>query len=259
MQFINKLKNILTEAGEILLSADDIYNKITEKSGTANFVTEYDISVQKFLYERLSHLIPGVGFIGEENVENYQVNFNDNACFIIDPIDGTTNFIHGYQHCAISVGLYRDGSIYAGAVYNPYLKELFYAERGKGACLGNNTIHVSNRNLSESLICFGTSPYKRELADETFALIKKLYLKSRDIRRSGCAALDLCYVASGRCDLFFESSLSPWDYAAGSIIIEEAGGVISSLKKTPLHFHSPSSVIAANPSAYRDFYSSTDL
>ncbi len=255
MQLINKIADILYEAGKIIISAYDINDNTKEKPGTANFVTAYDIAVQNFLYDRLSSLLPEARFIGEESTENHSELLNEGMSFIIDPIDGTTNFIHGYRHSAISIGLCCDGIITTGAIYNPYLGEMFYAKRGEGAFLGKSRIYVSDRHLRDGLVSFGTSPYKRELTDTSFETIKKLFQGSRDIRRSGSAALDLCYIACGRCDLFFEASLSPWDYAAGSLIVEESGGIISSVEQTRLTLDVPSSVIAANPNAYRDFYS----
>ncbi|MDD4772788.1 MAG: inositol monophosphatase family protein [Eubacteriales bacterium] len=254
MELIYKISKVLIEAGKIILAADNINDNITQKHGTANFVTTYDLTVQNFLYHRISDLVPGAHFIGEESTENRMELINDGINFIIDPIDGTTNFVHGYRHSAISIALLRDGIITAGLVYNPYLDEMFYAKRGEGAFLNKKSIHVSDRQLHDGLVSFGTTPYKREYTEASFQIIKKLFTSSRDIRRSGSAALDLCYVACARCDLFFEVELSPWDYAAGSIILEESGGVISSFKQTRLPFDASSSVIAANPNAYRDFY-----
>lgn len=241
------------EAGEIMTGAHDISKKIKEKTGTANFVTAYDVAVEDFLYEKLGKAFPEARFIGEESAENHTELLKSGLSFIIDPIDGTTNFIHGYRHSAISVGLCENGQMIAGVIINPYQNELFTAERGKGAYLNQEPISVSERDFTNSLVCFGTSPYRRELCEMSFDLAKKAYLHCRDIRRSGSAALDLAYVACGRCDLFFEVTLSPWDYAAGSIIVEEAGGIITAFDRAPVTLDKPSSVIAANKTAYRDF------
>jgi myo-inositol-1(or 4)-monophosphatase len=254
MQSAIKMADIVTEAGKLMMSACDIENNMSEKTGTANFVTSYDIDIQNFLFGRLSSLYPQAEFIGEESVENHPEPINDGLCFIIDPIDGTTNFIHSYRHSAISVGLCYNGAVIAGVIYNPYLDEIFLAESGKGAYLGKRRIHVSQRHLCDGLVSFGTSPYRRDLADASFDIIKKLYLSSRDIRRSGSAALDLCYIACGRSDLFFEMTLSPWDYSAGSLIVSEAGGIITSLDGKPLVLNRPSSVIAGNKYSYTDFF-----
>lgn len=204
MQLINKISDILIEAGKIMLDACDIEDNTTQKDGTANFVTTYDITVQHFLYQRLSVLVPGAHFIGEESGENHVELVNDGISFIIDPIDGTTNFIHGYRHSAVSIALLCNGIITAGLVYNPYLGEMFYAKRGEGAFLNKKNIHVSDRKLYDGLVSFGTTPYKREFTEVSFQMMKTLFSSSRDIRRSGSAALDICYVACARCDLFLK-------------------------------------------------------
>ena len=246
---INKITEIIKQAGDIMLSANHDENRIHSKSGTANFVTEYDIKVQDFLYAALAKLIPEANFIGEESDTNDTAKLTDGYSFIIDPIDGTTNFIHDYGHSCISVALLKDGEVIIGAVYNPYRDELFHAEKNRGAYLNGKPIHTSTRELCDSLVCFGTAPYYRELADKTFTILKWLYLNVRDIRRSGSAALDLCYVACGRCDLFFEMILSPWDYTAGSLIITEAGGIITAIDGAAVTFDAPSSVVAGNGDA----------
>ena len=134
------------------------------------------------------------------------------------------------------MGLALHGTMEIGVVYNPYSNEMFYAQRGKGAFLNGQPLHVSSNRLEEGLVCFGTSPYYAELIDQTFDLVKTLHKASLDVRRSGSAALDLCDIASGRCELFFECRLSPWDYAAGSLIVQEAGGRISvwMVRESPL-------------------------
>jgi len=251
---INNILKCIKKAGEIILSANyHEDNNLHSKSGTANFVTEYDLKVQDFLYKSLVEVIPDVNFIGEESDTNDINKLKQGFSFIIDPIDGTTNFIHNYRYSSISVALLKDGEIIFGAVYNPYTDELFHAEKNKGSYLNNQLIKTGSRGLHDGLVCFGTSPYYRNLADQTFDLLKRLFLNARDIRRSGSAALDLCYIACGRCDVFFEMILSPWDYAAGSLIISEAGGIITSMSGEPVTLDVSSSVIAANKSAYDDF------
>ena len=172
-------------------------------------------------------------------------------CFIIDPIDGTTNFIHDYRHSCISLAMFSKGEAVFGAVYDPYLKEFFRAEKGKGAYLNDIPMKVSSRKMSEAVVAYGTSPYyKSTLSEKTFELTKELFGKCADIRRCGSAALDLAYTAAGRNDLFFEFLLSPWDVAAGYLLITEAGGVISDMQGSKIDFSAPCPVIAANPSIY---------
>lgn len=245
---------VVIEAGKIMTGAHDISSRIKEKAGTANFVTAYDVAVEDFLYDRLAKLFPEAKFIGEEDGANHAGYTANGLSFIIDPIDGTTNFIHGYLHSAVSVGLCEKGRIIAGVVLDPYQNELFAADFGEGATLNGEKIAVSERRLRDALVCFGTSPYRRELAEASFNEAKRLYLGCRDIRRSGSAALDLAYVACGRCDLFFELTLSPWDYAAGSLLVTEAGGRISAMDGKELPFDKPSSVLAANQQAGADYF-----
>lgn len=249
---MKEIEEIVKEAGQIVLKARHIENGIESKQGSANFVTKYDVEVQSFLYDRLSKLLPKADFIGEEDLKREALT--GEYCFIIDPIDGTTNFIFDYKHSSISVGLMQQGKIAAGVVYNPYLNELFSAEKGKGAYLNDRLLKVKSLGIKDGIIGFGTSPYYPEKADETFALARKLFDQALDIRRSGSAALDICYVAANRFVLFFEYLLSPWDYAAASLILTEAGGTITTLDGKDLPYYEGCSAIAANPLAYNDFY-----
>lgn len=250
---LEQMKQIVKDAGEIILKAQNIESDIESKSGSANYVTKYDVEVQNFLYQQLSALFPIASFIGEEDLK--QGSILSDECFIIDPIDGTTNFIFDIKHSSISVALMKQGTMNIGIVYNPYLNELFYAEKGNGAYKNDQPLKIKEVSISDGVIGFGTSPYYLENAEKTFDLAKKLFLKALDIRRSGSAALDLCYVASNRFALFFEYYLSPWDYAAASLIIKEAGGMISTIEKGMLPYDKPCSIIAANPAAFEEFFS----
>jgi len=249
-----KIISIVRQAGKIVLDAENIDKSIEEKSGTANFVTKYDKAVEDYLYENLAKAFPDVDFIGEESDNNENEKIYSGKCFIIDPIDGTTNFIHGYRHSAISVGLCEKGKMIAGVVYNPYLDEMFSAYRGDGAYLNGKKITVSDRTFSESLVVFGTSPYCRELSDITFDTIKKFYFNVRDVRRTGSAALDICYVACGRCDIYYEAKISPWDFAAGSVILEEAGGIYTTLDGTEPPLDRQCSAAGTNIAAREEFF-----
>ena len=235
-----------------MLSAHHIRDGIESKQGRANFVTKYDVEVQNFLYQELGKVLPDAGFIGEE--DKSRTESNAEYCFIIDPIDGTTNFIFDYRHSAISVGLLYQGEIILGVVYNPYLNELFYAEKGKGAYLNGRRLIVSGLSISEGIAAIGTCPYNREKAEETFRLARKLYDIALDIRRSGSAALDICYVAANRYAIYFELILSPWDYAGASLILKEAGGCISTMDRGELPYTLSCPVLAASAKAYEEFY-----
>lgn len=247
---LEKITEIVKEAGKIILSAHNQENAVTAKEGKKNFVTKYDVAVQEFLFSELGKDFSDVAFVGEEGENNLST---DGLRFIIDPIDGTTNFMQDYRCSCISVGLCNGNDVIAGVVYNPYTDELFSAEKGKGAYLNGNKIKVSERPLSDGLALFGTSPYHPENTDETFSLLRKVFDFSRDIRRSGSAAFDICTVACGRCEVFFEKGLQPWDIAAGTLILKEAGGIALNYDGTEISFSTPNDVVFANPKAYKEF------
>ena len=243
-ELISQICGLVRRCGDIMLSADRSHMQVDSKEGAANFVTEYDSRVQEVLSAGLREILPSARFIGEEGERTSLPE--QGFCFIVDPIDGTTNFIKDYHMSSISVALLSDGAPYIGVIYNPYLNEMYWAGRGIGAFCNETPIRVSSQPLSRGLVLFGTSPYNRRLAPETFRLAYACYMQALDIRRSGSAALDLCAIAAGRAELYIELTLSPWDYAAGSLLIAEAGGRITTLEGEPLRFDKPCSVLACN-------------
>ncbi len=245
---INKIIDIVHECGEIMLGANDIQRKTHQKEGKGNFVTEYDSKVQAVLKEKLLSLFPEAVFFGEEDDAD-KADISHGYAFIVDPIDGTANFTRGLDCSCISVALAKDGYPIKGVIYNPYKQETYYAEKGKGAYLNGEVIHVSDRTLEEGLVFFGTAPYNEELTSSTINMITRYFLRTQDIRRSGSAALDLCTIACGKAELYFELILSPWDYAAGALIVEEAGGIVSRPDGTPLSFDKKQAVVARGPRA----------
>lgn len=214
------------EAAEMMLHAGRIMAEA--KTGLRDVVTEYDRRIQDLLVERLSAALPGAKFFCEEN--DRQDDLGAEHLFVIDPIDGTMNFVRHMNHSCISVAYVSRGVLTASAVYNPYVDELFTAQRGKGAFLNGMPIHVEDTALAKTIACCGTAPYRPELTDKTFELLKKVQLNSLDIRRQGSAELDLCSAAAGRAGVYFEFSVSYWDYAAGMLIVEEAGGIVRTLE-----------------------------
>ena len=193
--------------------------------GLADYATEVDVSVQKFLEEELKKICPDAGFLGEESYAGEAVS---GSMWIVDPVDGTTNLIHNYRQSMVSVALASNGEIVLGIIYNPYTEEIYWAEAGKGAYKNENQIHVSCvKELSHSLISVGTSPYYHENAAQNFAAMERVFLQCEDIRRSGSAAFDLAHVAEGSVEAYFERNLKIWDYAAGLLIIREAGGRVT--------------------------------
>lgn len=252
MPLLKEIEKIVLEAGEVLLSAAPGAAQVSAKEGHGNFVTDYDLRVQELLFQKLRALLPEAGFVGEEG--HTAPSLSDGYTFIIDPIDGTSNFICGYQFSAVSVGLVKAGEPLLGVVYNPFRRELYTAQKGAGAFLNGSPLRLQDRPLSEGLVCCGTSPYNTELTNRTFEIMKILFLNSMDIRRQGSAALDLCYLAANRNVLFFEGRLSPWDYAAAWVVVQEAGGVLTTMEGGAPTLTAPCSILAGTPKAVADFH-----
>lgn len=234
----------MKDAAQIILNADRTGNYIDEKDGHANFVTLYDQMVQDKMKQSLAEILPEAKFIGEEGESD---SFDGRGyAFIVDPIDGTTNFIRDYHISVISVGLTFDNERVAGAVYDPYLDIMYSAVKGCGAFKNGKAIHVSSNTLDRSIVIFGTATYYDGMAEKTFKKAYELYMKSLDVRRSGSAASDFCHIADGSADMFFEYRLMPWDFAAGSLIVEEAGGVVTGVEGEAVDVSHPMGILATN-------------
>ena len=240
MDIHSKLIDIVREASKLMLS--DTF-EISQKEGFANIVTSSDVAVQEFLRDRLSALVPGCGFLCEEEDKH---DLNHEYIWIIDPIDGTANYSRGIDQCAICVGLKHWNDIIESVVYLPRTEELFSAIKGKGAYRNGKQIHVSARSFQDSVMCTALAVYHKEYAQICSEIIVDTFLHCNDIRRFGAAAPELCYVAMGRCELYFEYLLSPWDFSAASLILTEAGGTISTLDGSELSFTKSSGILAAN-------------
>ncbi len=230
---MEKLIESTLEAGEILRKGYESVKEVRHK-GTVDLVTQYDVMVEEFLKERLFRHFPEYTLIGEESSKESE---RASKAIYIDPIDGTTNFVHKIPFCAISVGVWEDGVPVVGVVYNPILNELFYAKRGEGAFLNGKRVCVTDTSdLQQSLLSTGF-PYTKVEMGEDFRWVidtmKNLLPFTQDIRRLGSAAIDLCYVARGTFDGFYECNLKPWDVAAGILLVEEAGGRVSNHKGDP--------------------------
>jgi myo-inositol-1(or 4)-monophosphatase len=194
--------------------------------GTSDFVTSADIKTEKLLRQELAKARPGFGFLMEEGGE---VAGDDKSHrWIIDPIDGTTNFVHGIPHFAISIGLERDGEVVAGVVYEPIHDEMFQAEKGAGAFLNDRRLRVSARRKMEEAVFATGIPFKGRPGHQEFlAAAAAVMDNAAGIRRFGSAALDLAYVAAGRYEGYWESGIHPWDIAAGIVLVREAGGWVT--------------------------------
>jgi myo-inositol-1(or 4)-monophosphatase len=218
--------------------------------GPANFVSAADHRAEQTLHEELMRARPGYGFLGEEG--GLQEGPDKTHTWIVDPLDGTSNFLHGIPHFAISIALERDGAIVAGVIYNPANDDLFIAERGKGAFLNDQRLRVAARKrLVDAVVTCGLPHHGRgdlELALKELAAVQG---KVAGLRRFGAASLDLAWVAAGRFDAYWERNLGPWDIAAGEILVREAGGYVTDLAggETP---HRTGDVVAGNETMQRE-------
>ena len=250
-----QIKAAAKEAGKIMLSASDLSPETDEKQGHANFVTSYDRKIQEYLFEALHELLPEANFVGEEEGKDRFLDADRKGyAFIIDPIDGTSNFIYKYRPSVISIGLFRDGEPYLGVIYNPFEDVLCHAVKGEGAFWNDRPMHSSTLPLSGSLVGFGTAPYYEELSKKTFEYAARYLQKCVDLRRSGTAAWDLLLVAKGVTGLFFELKLSLWDFAAGALIAQEAGCTVTDMEGNPLSWDGPSSVLCASEGVAKEDY-----
>ncbi len=212
--------------------------------GPGNFVSAADHRAEQIIFEELSRAREGYGFLMEERgaVEGADKTHR----WIVDPLDGTTNFLHGIPIFNISIGLEREGQIVAGVVYNPAMDELYTAEKGKGAFLNDRRLRVSGRkNLIDCVMSTGTPTMTAQVHDQFLSEVRSVMNQVASFRRFGAAALDLCYVASGRLDGFWERNLHPWDMAAGLLMIREAGGFVTDIHGGNDMFGT-NSIVAAN-------------
>lgn len=239
---ITQIIEIVRSASQLMLTETF---EINQKDGFANIVTSSDLAVQDYLKEHLATLLPESGFLCEEEDMH---ELSHPYTWIIDPIDGTANYSRGIRECAICVGLKHGEVMEKAVVFLPRTNELFHAERGKGAYLNGQPIHVSIRPFQNAVLCTALSVYHKEYTEICSKIICETFLQCNDIRRFGAAAPELCYLAMGRCELYFEYVLSPWDFAAASLILQEAGGHLCTLDGSPLPLTKTSGVFAANSS-----------
>lgn len=215
-------------AGEVIVRGMNRLHRLeVREKGQNDFVTEIDVAAERDIIETIHRHYPNHAILGEESGPSGASEF----VWIIDPLDGTTNFLHGFPQFAVSIGVQRRGRMEHGVVYDPLRQELFTSSRGEGAHLDGRRIRVSNLiGLERSLIGTGF-PYRSSLPwmDAYLAMLKAVMQTTAGVRRPGAAALDLAYVAAGRLDAFWEIGLQPWDTAAGTLLVTEAGGLVSAL------------------------------
>jgi myo-inositol-1(or 4)-monophosphatase len=239
----------LEVGGFLKQQVSNLKTKDIEIKGLHNYVTWVDKESERRIVERLSVLLPGSGFIAEENQDLEPGEFT----WVIDPLDGTTNFIHGVPLYCISIGLMYQGETIIGVVHEPNLNECFYTWKSAPAYLNKEVIRVSaSANIQESLFATGFPYYDYQRLDDYLAIFKHLLQNSRGLRRLGSAAADLAYTACGRYDGFFEYGLSPWDVNAGALIVKNAGGIVSDFGGEQDYIFGKQ-IIATNSLVHADF------
>ncbi len=241
-QFLAVARQAALKAGRILRENINGIREVRFK-GDINLVTEMDIRAERAVVDTLLHSFPSHGILAEEEAS---IRNGSEFTWIIDPLDGTTNYAHGYPCFSVSIALEQSGEIILGIVYDPMRDELFTAERGLGAFLNERTIRVSTADrLIRSLLATGF-PYDRKVSRKNnLNNFNNLLMASQEVRRDGSAALDLCSVAAGRFDGFWELKLKPWDVAAGSLIVLEAGGIVTDFSGTTFSIHKDE-IVASN-------------
>ncbi len=218
--------NAAKSAGKIILNHYGNYGKLKFKN-PRSLLTKVDLMSDKIIKEIISKRFPNHNFITEESG---LIKKGSEYTWIIDPIDGTTNFTSKIPYFAVSIGLVKNKEVVMGIVYNPCTKEIFFAEKGKGAFLNNKKIKVSNKNkIKDALLAFAL-PSEIMTSQKTFVLLSKIFGSVRGVRNPGSAALNMCYVAAGKFDLFLSLSLNSWDAAAAYLVITEAGGRATNIK-----------------------------
>jgi myo-inositol-1(or 4)-monophosphatase len=236
------VQDLARKAGRLLCEKLNSKHRIRYK-GTIDLVTEADKMAEKMIIEAISRRFPDHGILSEESAER---NEKASLRWIVDPLDGTTNYAHGFPFFCVSIALEQNGRMILGVVYDPIRDELFVARHQRGASLNGRRIRVSKTgDLSKSLLATGFPYDIRESKENNLNYFNAMALQAQAVRRPGAAALDLAYLAAGRLDGFWELKLKPWDTAAGCLLVEEAGGVVTDLKGRPWTVDSPG-VIGSN-------------
>ncbi|AHA27810.1 inositol monophosphatase family protein [Candidatus Liberibacter americanus] len=249
------LLNVMVEAAlkagrSLLRDFGDVQNLQISLKGPADFVTQADLKSQEIIYQQLSHARPNYGFCGEEG--EYIRGKDSNVRWIVDPLDGTTNFLHAIPHFCVSIALERNNEIVASVIFSPITDELYTAERGSGAFLNDRRIRVASRRmLSKSVICCGIPHLGFDKKDDFIVILRRIMDRVAGVRRFGAAALDLAYIAAGRFDGFWEVGLSPWDMAAGIMLIREAGGLATDFSGGNMMFETKS-IVAGNSYIHKE-------
>ncbi|NPV83353.1 MAG: inositol monophosphatase [Candidatus Aminicenantes bacterium] len=245
--FLPAARKAALEAGRYLLEGLSQAKRVTYK-GQVDLVTSFDRRSEEIIYDRLSRAFPGHSFLAEEEIKRDR---DSDYCWLVDPLDGTTNYAHGLPVFCVSVALAFRNEIILGLVYDPSREELYSATRGRGAYLNGKPIRVSKtRKLDRSLLATGFPYDVRTSQDNNLDHFANFAIRAQAIRRLGSAALDLCYVACGRFDGYWEKKLKPWDLAAGALLVEEAGGRVTDLAGKKFRLPGPH-IVASNGYIHR--------
>jgi myo-inositol-1(or 4)-monophosphatase len=236
-------------AVELEFAVKKLHKLKVEKKGSTDYVTEVDRRVEQIIFEDIKSYYPEHNFLGEESGE--EIN-NSNVTWILDPIDGTTNFINGFPHYCISLCASVDGVPTHGVIIDPTRREEFSASKGKGAQLNGERIRVSDqKNLTDALLsCSSRSTPEQNYKYNLLGTFMELYKNEITIRRTGCSALDLAYIGAGRLDGFWGNGLKPWDVAAGIVIAEEAGALLSDFHGNP-KYHGSENIVCCSPKCFK--------
>ena len=245
------LEEIAKEAGRLLLNFKGKLKKVEEKSSPSDLVSEADYESQKLIEKLLKESYPDHEVIGEENYS--ERNLKKGKIFLVDPLDGSLNYVSGFPFYSISIAKIENGEIVEGVVYLPEMNEMFHAVKGKGSYLNGERIESGDNKLEKSLVVTGW-PYDHEGTLWTYRAIREVNERVREIRILGSCAAELSYLAAGRIDGYFEIGLGPWDLAAGYLIATEAGAMVSSISKDGFNLEL-GEVLAGKPSLFEDLLS----
>lgn len=242
---------VARRAGELVARAFDELDRIRViQKKDRDYVTDIDRKAESMIVHEILKHYPQHGIVAEEMGS---INANAPICWYIDPLDGTNNFVHGYPHLAVSIGVWKEGRPYIGVIHDPLRNETFEAENGKGAFLNRRRLRVSSRQtVREAMFASGLPAFRRELLPRFQRRMEACMRKASAYRRGGSAALDLAYVAAGRLDAYWEEGLMPWDIAAGVVLVQEAGGMATNLEGASVELEK-GDILATNALLHREF------
>lgn len=241
----NKVIELVKSTKEIVFDKQKQHD--VSMKGAADFVTAVDMAISDYLKAELAELTPDIGFMSEEEKTEIQPRR-----WILDPIDGTTNLVYGYNKSSVSLALCENEEITFGVIFDPFTDELFVAKKGEGAYYNGEKIEkAADRDLSECIVEFGAGSTRKQYADISFSMAKEVFLNCLDLRRICSSALSVSYIAQGRINGYFEYQIKPWDYAAATLVLEECGGVLTDWHGNKLPFDRPSSIVCGTPKMHK--------